>query len=93
MLNLDERCRRASYRAWRRGTREMDLLLGRFADERLAATRFAVVRPGMDEHQLAAFEALLDETDGDIYDWLMSDVPYQGQHQQLIAEIRAFHAV
>ena len=88
MLNLDERCRRASYRAWRRGTREMDLLLGRFADE-----RFAVVRPGSEEQQLAAFEALLDETDGDIYDWLMSKPPYQGQHQKLIAEIRAFHAV
>ena len=88
MLNLDERCRRASYRAWRRGTKEMDLLLGRFADERLASARSV-----MDEDQLGAFEALLDETDGDIYDWLMSKPPYQGQHQKLIAEIRAFHAV
>ncbi len=81
MLNLAQRRRRACYRAWRRGTRETDLLLGRFASAHC----------DMDESQLAAFEALLDESDENIHDWLMSDELYQGQHQQMIEAIRAFH--
>ena len=37
MPNLEQRCRRARYRAWRRGTKELDLLLGRFASWALAS--------------------------------------------------------
>ncbi|MGH6916010.1 MAG: succinate dehydrogenase assembly factor 2, partial [Geminicoccales bacterium] len=57
----DARRKRLRYRAWHRGTKEMDLLLGRFADAQLA---------GMTPAQLDAFEALLCESDPDLYDWI-----------------------
>jgi antitoxin CptB len=49
------------FRAWHRGTREADLLLGNFADRYLA---------GFDRGQLDRFEALLERLDGEIYDWV-----------------------
>lgn len=55
------RLRRLRMRAWRRGTREMDLILGPFADASLA---------GMDEAALDHFEALLEENDHDLYAWV-----------------------
>ena len=58
---LDTRRKKLIFRAWHRGTRESDLLLGRFA---------AVHVPGFGGAQLDQFEALLTESDPDIYDWL-----------------------
>ena len=57
---------RLRYRAWRRGTLEMDLLMGRFADARLDA---------MDEAQLERFEHLLEQADPDIQDWIHGRCP------------------
>ncbi|MDE3017048.1 MAG: succinate dehydrogenase assembly factor 2 [Pseudomonadota bacterium] len=62
MINTEEICRkRLRYRSWHRGCKETDLLLGRFADEKLA------VLPPV---QLAAYERLLEESDADIWDWI-----------------------
>jgi antitoxin CptB len=55
------RRKRLLFRSWHRGTREADLILGRFADEHLA---------GFDEAQLDRYEALLDCADPDIFDWV-----------------------
>jgi antitoxin CptB len=55
------RRRRLLFRSWHRGTRESDLILGRFADSHLA---------GFDEVQLDRYEVLLDCTDADIFDWV-----------------------
>lgn len=55
------RRKRLLFRSWHRGTRESDLILGRFADMYLA---------GFDEAQLDRYEALLDCTDADIFDWV-----------------------
>jgi len=54
------------FRSWHRGTREMDLLLGPFADAHL---------PAFDEAQLAAYEALLDCADEDIFGWISGAKP------------------
>ena len=54
------RLRRLSYRAWHRGTLEMDILLGRFADSHLG--RF-------DDSQLHRFELLLNQPDPEIFAW------------------------
>lgn len=56
-----QRLSRLRYRSWRRGTREMDLLLGPFADRHLA---------GMDEAELAAYERLLDVSEPTLMAWL-----------------------
>jgi antitoxin CptB len=53
--------KRLLFRSWHRGTRESDLILGRFADAHLA---------GFDEVQLERYEALLDCADADIFDWV-----------------------
>lgn len=57
---LDIRRRQLRFRAWHRGTREADLLLGPFADSYLNSCDAA----GVD-----AFEALLDMEDPDLWDW------------------------
>jgi antitoxin CptB len=61
---LDERRRRILFRAWRRGLKEMDLVMGRFADANLAA---------MSETELAEFERLLDVADPQVLAWIMGD--------------------
>ena len=65
---LDERRRRILFRAWRRGVREMDLIMGRFADAHL---------PTMTEDELAEFERLLDVPDPQALGWIISgeDLP------------------
>ncbi|MDB6177594.1 succinate dehydrogenase assembly factor 2 [Paracoccus sp. Z330] len=48
-------------RSWRRGMKEMDLILGRFADECLAR---------LPESRLASYERMLSENDQDLYLWV-----------------------
>ena len=59
---LDERRRRILFRAWRRGLREMDLIMGRFADAHL---------PTMSQEELAEFERLLDVPDTQALAWIV----------------------
>ncbi|MDD3444724.1 MAG: succinate dehydrogenase assembly factor 2 [Zavarzinia sp.] len=59
--DIENRRRRARYRSWHRGTKETDIILGRFADAHVSAF-------GADE--LAQYEALLEEQDPDIYAWV-----------------------
>lgn len=61
MDEREARLKRLRMRSWRRGTREMDLILGPFADAELA---------GMDGDQLDAYERLIDENDQDLYPWV-----------------------
>jgi antitoxin CptB len=60
------RRKRLLFRSWHRGTREADLLLGPFAERHLAE---------MTAGELDEFEALLEETDDDIYDWISGRAP------------------
>jgi len=53
--------KRLRYRSWHRGCKETDLILGRFADDKLADLAPA---------QLSVYEKLLDENDADIWDWI-----------------------
>lgn len=57
----DIRKKRLKYRSWHRGTRESDLIMGRFADAYLA---------GFDAGQLDRYEALLECSDADLFDWV-----------------------
>jgi antitoxin CptB len=61
----DDTLKRMRMRAWRRGTREMDLILGPYADACLA---------GLTPEGLALFEALLDENDHDLYAWITARI-------------------
>ena len=60
------RRRRLRYRAWHRGTKEMDLMLGPFADANLEA---------FGPPELDRLEALMDEEDTDLLKWVMGQEP------------------
>ncbi|MBN9347320.1 MAG: succinate dehydrogenase assembly factor 2 [Devosia sp.] len=60
------RRRRLRYRAWHRGTKEMDLVLGPFADAHL---------DGLAAPELDRLEALMDEEDTDLLKWVMGQEP------------------
>ncbi len=63
---LDERRRRILFRAWRRGLREMDLVMGQFADANL---------PAMSDAELDEFERLLDVPDPEALSWITGEEP------------------
>jgi antitoxin CptB len=82
--NLDLRRRRALVRAWRRGTREMDLILGRFADAHIGA---------LSDRDLAEFEALLDVPDPDVFAWVTGTAPPPADYATpLLRALVTFHA-
>ena len=77
------RKKRLIFRSWHRGTREMDLLMGSFADAHVMA---------MDMIMLDEYEDLLQENDPDLYNWYSGreDAPAQrdGQVFQLFLKHR-----
>lgn len=66
-MAIDEaRLKKLKLRAWRRGFREADLILGPFADRYV---------PTFSEAELDWFEALLEQPDQDLYDWILERKP------------------
>ncbi len=83
--DLDTRRRRAAYRATHRGTKELDWLVGRYAEAHLA---------NMDNATLSRFEQLLVLPEPQLQAWLLApaDAPAQGGDlADLVADIRQFH--
>jgi antitoxin CptB len=80
---LDVRRRRLRFRAWHRGTREMDLLLGRFADAEIA---------NFDDETVDAFEALLEVSDPELYGWITGTLEAPPLYDTpLLRRLCAFH--
>jgi len=79
-----ERLKRLRMRCWRRGIREMDLILGPYADAMLAA---------QDAAALDAFEALLSENDQELYRWVSGQAAAPQTHAAIIADLRQFHKI
>lgn len=73
------RRRRLRFRAWHRGTKEMDLILGTFADRHL---------DGMNAAGLAAFERLLEEPDRELFAQISAVEEPSGEHAGLIRRLR-----
>ena len=61
---LDDRRKRLLFRCWHRGTREMDLILGRFADTTIA---------NLSDDELSQLEQLIEVPDPDLYAALMGN--------------------
>jgi antitoxin CptB len=76
----DVRLKRLRIRSWRRGTKEMDLILGAFCDEQLA---------GLSEEEVSLYEALLSENDHDLYGWVTGRGEPPARFAALIARIAA----
>jgi antitoxin CptB len=80
---LDERRKRLLFRAWHRGTRELDLIFGPFADARIAALSAA---------ELDMLEELMNVPDPEVYAWLTGEAPVPPQYDRtLFKAIVAFH--
>jgi antitoxin CptB len=60
------RLKRLRFRAWHRGTKEADLLVGGYFD---------ALSGGWDEAAIAWFEALIDEEDVEIMGWAIGTIP------------------
>ena len=61
---LDDRRKRLLFRCWHRGTREMDLILGRFADAEIG---------DLSDDELTQLETLLEVADPDLYAAITGD--------------------
>ena len=81
-IDRETRIKRLRIRSWRRGTKEMDMILGPFADSGL---------DGLDDAALDAIEALLDENDNDLYTWVAGTVETPEAHRAAIETVRSFH--
>jgi antitoxin CptB len=81
METQDARLKRLRMRSWRRGTKEMDLVLGPWADAHLA---------GMGEAALVLYDGLLEENDQELVLWVMGTATPPERFAALIGEIAAF---
>ena len=81
---LDERRRRLLFRAWRRGVREMDLIIGRFADAHIEYFDTA----GLDD-----FERLIEAPNAALYAWVTDAETVPADYDTtVLAKLKAFHA-
>ena len=77
-----DRIKKLKFRAWRRGFREADLILGPFADETLSS---------LDAADLDRFEVLMDQPDQDLYAWIIERDPTPPEFDTpLMSRIKAF---
>ncbi len=84
-IDIETRRRRAAYRAAHRGTREMDWLMGKYAEQAL---------PEMDEAALTRFEAFLSLPDTELQKWIMTPTMLvETEFADLIDVLREFHKV
>jgi antitoxin CptB len=79
---LDDRRKRLLFRCWHRGTREMDLILGRFADTEIA---------DLTNDELGQLEQLIEVPDPDLYAALTGNAPLASEYASALFErIKAF---
>jgi len=82
---LDERRRKLKFRAWRRGFREMDLLMGSFADAHLSV---------LSDDDLSEFERLLSTPDWEVYAWLIGQKQVPSNYESaLLTQMMEFRYV
>jgi antitoxin CptB len=78
----DTRLRKLKFRAWHRGFREADLILGPFADSHAHS---------LTPDELDLFEILLEQPDHDLYEWIMERAPVPAEFDgSLLNQIKAF---
>ena len=74
--------RKLTYRSWHRGTKELDMILGNFAESNLH---------NLNETELNEYLAILDEEDPDLYQWLVNNQnPNKNIDMNIINKIRDF---
>lgn len=80
---LDPRRKKIIFRAWHRGMREMDLIMGRFAESRIDA---------MSNAELDTFELLIEAPDRDLLAWITGREPTPVNYDtEIFRALKAFH--
>jgi antitoxin CptB len=74
----EHRLKRLTMRSMRRGIKEMDIILSRYAEQRLT---------GFDDAMLDRYEALLSENDQDLYQWVSGQKPPPDPLQGMVSDI------
>ena len=81
--DLDPRRKRILFRAWHRGIREMDLIMGRFADAEIGS---------MPENELAELERLIEVPDRDLYLWITGEAETPSNYDTAVfRRLKSFH--
>jgi antitoxin CptB len=81
--DLDPRRKRILFRAWHRGMREMDMIMGPFCDAHVADFTPA---------DIEAFEALIDQTDRDLLGWIIGSDSVPPEHDTpVFRRLKDFH--
>lgn len=76
------RRKRLIFRSWHRGTREMDLILGSFADRNV---------PDFTAPQLALYEEILRHSDPDLYNWITGQEPVPANYHNDVMAVLLGH--
>jgi len=80
--SLENRARRLQMRSWRRGIKEMDMILGPFADQGFGDLNAA---------EIDLYDQMLWENDQDLYQWFSNQLPPPAKYTVLIAHIMQRH--
>ncbi|KAA0970443.1 succinate dehydrogenase assembly factor 2 [Aureimonas fodinaquatilis] len=84
-IDLDSRRRKVLFRSWHRGTREMDLVLGRFADAEIDK---------LTDDELTIYEHLIDAPDRQLFSWLTGTEETPEEYDtDIFARIRDFYTL
>jgi len=82
-VDLDTRRKKILFRSWHRGIREMDLIMGRFADAEIG--RFS-------DEELDTFEALIEVPDRDLFRWITGEDETPSNYDTaLFRRLKTFH--
>jgi len=76
-MDLSDQKKKLIFRSWHRGTREMDLIMGTFAEAYV---------PSFTDAELAAYEEVLLENDPDVYDWYIGAKPVPANRMNSVLE-------
>jgi antitoxin CptB len=82
--DLDVRRRRVLFRSWHRGLREMDLIMGRFADAEIGTLSAA---------DLEEFERLIEVPDADLLRWITGEAATpENYDSSVLRRLKSFHS-
>jgi antitoxin CptB len=82
--DLDSRRRRVLFRSWHRGLREMDLIMGRFADAEIGT---------MSDADLDEFERLIEVPDRDLFRWITGEDETPSNYDTAVfRRLKGFHS-